>query len=433
MSKKEILLIVGVAIVILAVVIVIGFISKKQCKPASLEMWGLYDEPEIFNEFIQDYIKQDKCVIKIVYKKKSIENYEQELINAFAANQGPDIWMMNNNWLAKHKDKIKELPQDILKFSFADFQNTFVDVTINDLTDNGEIYALPLYVDTLALFYNRDYFNSAGIPYPPETWDDLIVDLDKLTQKNQWGGINRAGIILGTAENINRASDILSLIMLQNGTKMVSDDKKSATINDNITLNGETYYPGQDALRFYTDFSSPGKRNYTWNRQMPYSVDVFADGKSAMMLGYAYHITTLHSKNPYLNYGIAKAPQIEGRNFDVNYANYWAYTVSKQSKASDEAWKFVSYLAGKTINQRYLQKTDRPIARKDLKEWQVQDNPQIAIFAEQSLTARNWYQIDPLPIEKIFSDAIESVVLGSATTARAIGTLNDQLNLLMKP
>jgi ABC-type glycerol-3-phosphate transport system substrate-binding protein len=432
MGKKELILIVTVVVIVATIVVVIGFINGKKCKPANLEMWGLYDEPEIFNEFIKDYADQNGCSIKITYKKKSIETYEQELINAFASDQGPDIWMINNNWLAKHKDKIKEFPQDTLKFTFADFQNTFVDVVTNDLTDGGKIYALPLYVDTLALFYNKNYFNSAGIPYPPETWDDLIADLDKLTQKNQWGGIERAGISLGTAENINRASDILSLIMLQNGTKMTSDDKKSATVTDSIVLNKETYYPGKDALRFYTDFSSPTRRNYTWNRQMPYSIDAFADGKSAMMLSYAYQIPALHLKSPYLNYGIAKAPQINGRNFDVNYANYWAYTVSKKSKASDEAWKFVSYLASKTINQRYLQKTDRPTARKDLKEWQTGDNLQLAVFATQSLTARNWYQVDPESIDKIFSDVIESIVLGTATTDKAIETLNDQLNLLMK-
>lgn len=417
---------------IAAIVVIIGFIGTEKCKPASLEMWGLYDEPEIFAEFIESYADQSKCSVTITYKKKSVDTYEQELINAFASDQGPDIWMINNNWVAKHKDKIQEYPQETLEFTYADFQNTFVDVAINDLTADGKIYALPIYVDTLALFYNKNYFNSAGIVYPPETWDDLVADLNKLTVKNQWSGIDRAGISLGTAENINRASDILSLIMLQNGTEMVSSDKKTATINNSMTINGEAYYPGKDALRFYTDFSSPTKINYTWNRQMPYSIDAFADGKSAMMLNYAYQIRALHNKNPYLNYGIAKAPQIKNRNFDVNYANYWAYTISKKSKAADEAWKFVSYLASKTINQRYLQKTDRPIARKDLKDWQTAESLQLAIFAEQSLTARSWYQIDPAPIEKIFSDAVESVVLGSATPEKAIGILNDQVNLLMK-
>ena len=430
MTKKDILIIVAGAIAILVVVFFFGFIKSPRQKPASLEVWGVYDEPEIFQDLIAAYKKQNK-EITIKYEKKPFETYEQDLINAFAIDQGPDIWMMHNTWLPKHKDKIKEIPENIL--TLTDFEKAFVEVAESDLVDNGKIYGLPLYVDTLALFYNKNYFNTAGIAAPPETWEDLIADLDKLTVRDKWGGIERAGAAIGTAENVNRASDILSLLMLQNGTKMVSDDKQTATIDQGITLKDETYYPGKDALRFYTDFSSPTKRAYTWNRQMPYSIDAFADGKAAMMFGYSYNILTLDAKNPYLNYGIALMPQIKNREFDINFANYWAFTVSKKSKSSDAAWNFLLYLTQKENSKGYLHKSHRPAARRDLIDWQKSDNLNLAVFAGQSLTARTWYQVDSSAIEKIFSDAVESIVLGSATIDKAISTSNDQINLLMKP
>ena len=430
MSKKEILLIVIVVAIVAGVLIVVGMMKSPKCRPVSLEIWGVYDEPEITNEFIAEYKKANKCVSNIVYKQKAFIDYEKELINALAIDKGPDIWMMHNTWLPKYKDKIIELPEEL--FSYANFRQAFVDVAIQDLTENNKIYGIPLYVDTLTLFYNKNFFNSAGISSPPETWEELIADLDKLTQKNQWGGIERAGAAIGTAENINRASDILALLMLQNGTKMVSDDKKSAVFDESIILKGESYYPGKDALRFYTDFSGPNKRAYTWNRQMPYSVDAFADAKAAMMFAYSYHIQTLEDKNPYLNYAIAPMPQIEGREFDVNYANYWGLTVSKKSKAIEEAWKFILYLSQKENNKRYLQKAHRPTARRDLIDWQKKDNLDLAVFADQSLTARSWYQIDSAAIEKIFNDAIESVVLGSATYDDAIENMTNQITLLMK-
>ncbi len=433
MSKKEILLVIGVVVVIAFVVILIGMTNKKLCKPANLEMWGLYDEPEVFTEFITDFKKANKCSIEITYKKMSAETYEQDLINAFASDRGPDIWMTHNTWLPKHKDKIAELPQETAKFNIENFKIIFVEVAENDLTDQGKIYGIPLYIDTLALFYNKDYFNTAGISVPPETWDELINDdLEKLTQKNQWGNIERAGIALGTAENINRSTDILSLIMLQNGTKMVSDDKKTSAISETVTLDGKSYYPGREALRFYTDFSNPTKKSYTWNRQMPYSVDAFADGKSAIMLSYAYQIPTIKSKSPYLRYGISPMLQTKDRTYDINYANYWAYTVSKKSKSPETAWNFLLYLTQKENAKRYSQVTHRPIAQRGLIEWQKKDNLDLAVFAGQILTARSWYQIDSSKIEKNLSDAIESIVLGGATADKAIGILNDQINLLMK-
>jgi len=412
--------------------VIIGMISKTQCRPANLEMWGLYDESNVFTEFINEFQKASKCSVKITYKKMPVENYEQELINAFAADKGPDIWMMENTWLPKYKDIIAELPQDTAKFTIANYQKTFVQVAEDDLTDQNKIYGIPLYVDTLALFYNKDYFDTAGISAPPRTWDEFILDLDKLTKRNQWGGIDRAGATLGTSENVNRAVDILSLIMLQNGTKMVSSDKKMATINEGILSSGGTYYPGKDALRFYTEFSNPSKRTYTWNRQMPYSIDAFADGKAVMMLSYAYQIPTILAKSPYLHYGISQVPQIKNSQADINYANYWAYTVSKKSKSPDVAWNFLLYLAQQANAKRYLQQTNRPTAERDLVDWQKADNLNLAVFVGQSLSARTWYQIDSTKIEKMLSDAIESVVLGSATIDKSIETLNNQLNLLMK-
>ena len=161
MSKKEILLIVGVVVVIACVVIVLGMLGGTKCKPANLEMWGLYDEPEIFTEFIDDFGKENKCSVKITYKKMSAETYEQDLINAFASDRSPDIWIMHNTWLPKHKDKIAALPQEALSFNINNFKTTFVEVAENDLTEQNKIYALPLYIDTLALFYNKDYFNDA--------------------------------------------------------------------------------------------------------------------------------------------------------------------------------------------------------------------------------------------------------------------------------
>ena len=72
------------------------------------------------------------------------------------------------------------------------------------------------------------------------------------------------------------------------------------------------------------------------------------------------------------------------------------------------------------------------MAQRGLIEWQKKDNPNLAVFADQILTARSWYQIDSTKIEKYFSDAIESIVLGSATIDKAIGTLTNQIKLLMK-
>ena len=437
MSRKQLLIIsAGVVAILLVIFLCPVFFPKVcgkkggGCKPVSLEIWGVYDEPEVFSDLIKAYEKQNKCA-KIYYQKKSPTDYEEALRNAFIVGKGPDVFLIHNTWLPKYKDIIKEVPATLLPFNT--FRDTFVEVVEKDLSEDNKIYGLPLYVDTLALYYNKDYFNSAGISYPPETWDDLINDLDKLTKKNQWGAIERAGTALGTAENINRSTDILALLMLQNGTKMVSENKESVGFNQAILLKEETYYPGQDALRFYTDFSNPSQRTYTWNKQMPYSIDAFVEGKTAMMINYSHHIPTIKSRSPYLNFGIGLMPQLKSREFDINYANYWAFTVSNKTTSivADEAWKFILYLTNQENAKKYLEKAKRPTSRRDLIDWQKNDL-ELGVFAKQSLSARNWYQIDNNKIETILAEAIDSVVLGRANIRKALDTATAQINLLMK-
>lgn len=427
MTRKQLLVIAGGVVAIVIVLLIFGFIKAPKASPATLKIWGLDDEGD-FQELLANYKKENKH-ITIIYEKKSLADYEAELINAFAADRGPDIWLIHNTWLPKHKDKIKELPNELL--SFSDFRNNFVEVVEKDLTDENKIYALPLYVDTLALFYNKDILNSAGIPLPPDTWEELIADLDNLVQRNQWGGIEQAGAALGTAENIDHSTDILALLMLQNGTKMINEDKESATFDESIYAEGKTYQPGQDALRFYTDFSNPSKRTYTWNRQMSYSLDAFIEGKVVMMFNYSNQIPAIKDRAPYLNFGISPMLQIKARNFDIDYANYWAFTVSKKTRVIQEAWKFILYLSQKENAKKYLETVNRPTARRDLVNWQ-KDDLELGVFAKQSLSAQTWCQVDPSAIETIFANAIESVVLGRANVTKAIQAAADQVTLLMK-
>jgi multiple sugar transport system substrate-binding protein len=438
MSRKKLLIIVGGIALILVFIFFLcpplfPGLCKKPCKKVmvDLEMWGVYDEPEVFNKLIETYEKQNKkCAnIRIEYKKINFDNYEEELVNAFASDKAPDIFMIHNTWLPKHKDKISELPEILLPF--ADFMATFVDVAEQDLTEENKIYGLPFYVDTLALYYNKEYFNTAGISYPPATWDDLILAAEKLTKRNQSGQIERAGITLGTVENINRPTDILSLLMLQNGTEMVSENKDSVNFNKSVRREDTQYYPGQDALRFYTDFANPSKITYAWNRQMPYSIDAFTEGKAAMMINYSHHIATIKSRAPYLNFAVSPMPQLKERNFDVNYANYWAFAVSKRTKLPEEAWNFLIYLTNKENSQGYLENTKKPTARRDLVDWQKEDL-ELGVFAKQSLTAKSWYQIDNNKVETILANAITSVNLGSSSISRALEIAASQINLLMK-
>ena len=401
----------------------------------TLTFWNLWDDSGQWRELIEAY-EEANPNIKIRYYKKNFLEYEEELLDALAAGKGPDIFVVNNSWMPRYSDKINPISQELITDSQKliterEFKEQFVDVAYYDFVFDGKIYAVPFSVDTLALYYNKDFFNTVGIPEPPKSWEEFKDAIERLTEIDQYGNITRAGAAIGTAKNVNRSTDILSLLMLQSGVQMTNPKNTTATFNQGIEINRKDYLPGLTALRFYTDFANVSKRVYTWNPRMHYSIDSFYEGKAAMMFNYSYHIPTIKAKAAKLNFGVAPIPQINGSEVDVNYANYWANAVSSLSSHPTEAWDFMLYIAQKENLEKYLAETEKPTARRDLVIKQI-DDIYLGVFAEQALTAQNWRQVDDKRIESIFADMIESVVLGRITAEEALNLAVVQVSRLME-
>ncbi len=434
MSQTKLIIIggvVGLAVIMLLLFLVLGSFGGGQIKPVTLQFWGVFDDLSFYDSAISAFERANPSV-KIIYKQIPFEDYEKELVNSFAAGTGPDIWLMHNTWLPKHADKIQPLPQEVLKgeknplFTIKEFQDQFLDVTLADLTQGGQIYALPIYVDTLGLYYNKDLFNTAGIASPPATWDEFNDDVKKLTTIDQRGNIIKSGAAIGTADNINRSTDILTLLMLQSGVRMTDSEHRSATFSQQV----EGQNVGETALQYYTSFADPAKSVYTWNSQQHYSIDAFTEGNVAMLFNYSHQIATLRSKSARFNFGIAPVPQIAGTPKTVDFANYWAPTVSKQSANPVTAWKFLVYLSSAPGAAPYVNAANRPTARKDLIEQQKID-PDLGVFASQALIAKSWYQIDNSAIETIFAEMIDNVNFGRMPARDALEAAENKVNVLM--
>ncbi|MBI4779557.1 extracellular solute-binding protein, partial [Candidatus Falkowbacteria bacterium] len=302
-----------------------------------------------------------------------------------------------------------------------DIKNNFVDAVYQDVviptldkkTNQYEqkIYGLPLSVDTLAMYYNKDLFNNAGIAEPPAYWNNTFQqDVKKMTKQNDKGEIIQSGAALGGTNNIERYSDILSILMMQNGSVMMDEGGQVLFNRIPITFKDQKYNPGLEALRFYSDFSNPAKEVYSWNKELDNSLNMFTQGKLGIMFGYSYHLPTIKAQAPKLNFGITKLPQIEG-NTPVNFANYWIETVSNKSKYANEAWDFVQFAATADQVKTYLSKAKKPTALRALVNEQI-DDLDIGVFAEQILTAKSWYKgADSNAMEKIFADMIDTVLI----------------------
>lgn len=426
-----------------------------------LEVWGILDS-DAYTGIFGEYRKINPYVTEINYRKLPIETYKEDLLNALAAGNGPDIFMIRNAWRGAFEDKLIPAPDYLL--TEKQYRDAFVDVVASDFVKDGKIYATPLSVDSLALYYNKDLFNAAGIASPPVTWEELLGDVLKLNRVDQFGVINQSAIALGTAQNINRSTDVLQALMLQMGSGIGQTEQTRAEFSDENS---------RKALEFYTQFANIGSNFYSWNPRLHYSIDAFSENTLGMTINYSWKYAEIKQKNAKLNFGIAPLPQFAGTT-PVNFPNYFGFAVAKNKTivadtptpqsavAPDpakrnylrvhEAWQLLDYMTlphpGNTVTlmngiagttksfplsfdptKQYLEMTNQPAARRDLVEWQKQ-NVVLAPFAAGNLIAKNWYQGNPEAVETIFAEMIDSVNNKKESVYDALSSATNRVNLV---
>lgn len=413
--------------------------EKEAAEPVTLKAWAVYEDRAAFGALMDAY--------RAVHSNVSFElrilrpdEYESELWRAFAMGEGPDLFAIHNTWVGEYKDLISPLPS-VLSIPYTEvkkslglkeekitvlreektmteqeLKNNYIDVVYNDVLRDYQpepnkeskktIFGLPLSVDTLVLFSNTDLLDAASIAEPPETWQQFQDQVKLLTKVDSNGKVTQSAAAFGTGKNIERASDILSVLMLQDGTTMERGEK--AVFSEGTKESS----PGADALRFYTDFANPLKDVYTWTPEMSNSLEAFINGETAFFFGYSYHPPTIKAESPKINLRLSKLPQIEGGRV-VNFANYWLWTASKASANTKWAWDFILFASKKENVKTYLESTNRPTALRGLINEQS-ENEDVSVFVSQLLTAESWYHgKDAGVMEAAFNSMIEEALAGA--------------------
>jgi len=442
LSKILIITLLGFIVLVIAGVAFIALQPKPVSpKNVTLTMWGIWDETTDVADIINSY-HDAHPYITINYVKKRYEEFANALVTGWATDTGPDIYALPNTWLRDYStDFITPVPattkiafyenKKILfksetKISYVarnsltanDIKRDYIDVVYKDIILNGKIYGLPLGVNTLVMFYNKDLLNRAHLAQPPATWNDFVNAVGKITITNDRDEIIRAGAALGTYDNIPNASDLVTLLMLQNGAPMTTGGEVTF---DQPTGSEQNYYPAEQALRFYTDFASPEKSVYTWNDNVTTDAfDLFAQGNLGFLFGYRYQQSEITSRGLGADaFGLAPMPQINPDN-EVNYADYWVYTVARKSKYANESWAFLQYAADAKRSQPYDNKTKQTSVLRSVISEQIED-PDMGMFAQQALTAQSWYRgKKPQKAEEYFGDMIKSVVARTSDIKQAI-------------
>ena len=205
-------------------------------------------------------------------------------------------------------------------FDVADFEEPLLDAFKYD----GVTYGFPKDTSTLALFYNVDLFEEAGLERAPETWEEL-EEYAKIIKEET--GVHGFGIVPDLARNVFLAES--------KGGKVATDNRASFGTSEVaeglITL--------IDMRNIDESGASPADVGANWGGEM------FGQERAAMMIEGNWTITFLEDTFPNTNYATAEIPTVDGQNGSMAYTV--AYVMNRESDVKDEAWELISWLTGK--------------------------------------------------------------------------------------
>ncbi|MBC1514576.1 ABC transporter substrate-binding protein [Listeria immobilis] len=222
MKFKKFLL--GSIVVVAACLLVACGSGKSASKDGSgdevtITFWNGFtaSDGEVLQKIVDEFNKTNDKNIKVEMDVMTWANLNEKLPPAISSNTAPDFFALNYVDYAQYVENGAVQPlDDFWKYDGvdkSDFTKTAIDLGIV----NKEQYFIPMQVQGMYMYWNKDLFKKAGIDAtkPPKTWDQLTEMAPKLADK----GSNVSGFVFNKDGNAP-----LYNWMLANGGKLVNDD-----------------------------------------------------------------------------------------------------------------------------------------------------------------------------------------------------------------
>jgi multiple sugar transport system substrate-binding protein len=170
---------------VLIVALLVSACGKKSASgPVEITFmaWGAPEELAVWQK-IADEFHTANSNITVKMDVSDWDSYWTKLDTLFAGGTPPDVFAMDAplylDW--QSRDVLLNLQPYIDKTS--GFLDNFYPQTLQGYKVSDGYYGLPRDFQTIALFYNKDMFDAAGVAYPTAswTWDDLRSAAKKLT------------------------------------------------------------------------------------------------------------------------------------------------------------------------------------------------------------------------------------------------------------
>lgn len=347
-----------------------------------LELWHWPSTPNevAYQQGLVDAFHQRHPTVVVTLNYPN--EYERRLRTALGTDSPPDLIALN---LAQLPDLVAAellapLPTELLTDSdlYAHLRDA--------MQVDGVPYCFPQSFHTLALFYNKAYFDAAALPYPDESWqwETLRNAAETLTDPET----GQFGLVLSAD-----FSRWLAFLYQAGGTITIADD----TIT-NDTMNGEPLGNRRRmainspeatiALDYYSNLVNEGVAATPSMVDSRWPGEAFARSKAAMIIEGSWLVPFLAADVPDLVYGIAPLPAGPTASATLSFATCLATTAASPNR--EAALVLLTHLSTvEAMAGRMMHDNALPARRSLQEEWRATYPDQVPFIAQTSV-AREW-------------------------------------------
>ena len=252
-------------------------------------------------------------------------------MTACKSGNGPDVMSQSNTVTNGFmRQGLLEPMQDLMKRAGRDLEAEFNPSFFETMREGNNIYGVPQSRTALALVYNKEMFEEAGIEKAPQTWAEVKECAQKLTKKDENGNT----IVYGFGLPGKGGSHLWFRIMPEIwgcGGDICDADMKTATLDSDAV---------REALEYYTSYYFEGLSPDSMLESDQTAISqMFAAGSVAMTIENVSWIEKNVVEKGLFEVGIAMYPGKDG----INTAGLggWNACIPASAKNKEGAAAFI--------------------------------------------------------------------------------------------
>jgi multiple sugar transport system substrate-binding protein len=379
----------------------------------SFMIWGDPAEKKAYDRLVSEFTARNPDVkVELVYMP-SLAAHQQRLAMDFVVGTPSDVFLVNYRRYAQFSAGLFEPLDKYVAKSATMKLDAFYPEAIAPFYWRGKLVGIPQNISSLVVYYNKNLFDAAGIPYPTSewTWDDFVRTARAFTKDaNGDGEIDQFG--LGTDAIMFRTLPFI----WQNGGELMDDPvaPRRLTLDSPAT---------REALQWFVDLQM--KHHVVPNmvqEKAEISASRFLRGTMGMFLDSRRGVPLYRTIKTF-DWDVAPLPRGKKPAGILHADGYFMASASRNKAA---AWRFIEF-ANSPPGQTIVAQTGRTVP--SLRA--VAESPAFLDSAQKPRSSRVFLDVIPhiraVPVMEIWPDIeaqvsqeIERAYHGNATLDEAI-------------